>query len=56
VGFRPSDSTVEAKYASQFGKVEKLFTVADLGGWSEIQAKYFDDGAVFDQIESKLGK
>lgn len=56
VGFRPSDTAVEAKYASQFGKVEKLFTVTDLGGWSAIQAKYFDDGTVFDQIEAKLGK
>ena len=56
VGFRPFEPTIEAKYASQFGKVEKLFTVTDLGGWSEIQTKYFDDGAVFDQIEAKLGK
>jgi sulfate/thiosulfate transport system substrate-binding protein len=56
VGFRPFDPTVEAKYASQFGKIEQLFTVADLGGWGEVQTKYFDDGAVFDQIQAKLGK
>jgi sulfate/thiosulfate-binding protein len=56
VGFRPSDPAIEAKYAAQFGKVDKLFTVADFGGWDAIQAKFFDDGAVFDQIQSKLGK
>ncbi|MBF2087174.1 sulfate ABC transporter substrate-binding protein [Thermoleptolyngbya sp. C42_A2020_037] len=56
VGFRPSDPTVAAKYADQFGKVDKLFTVADFGGWDTIQTKFFDDGAVFDQIQSKLGK
>ncbi|BAU43687.1 sulfate ABC transporter substrate-binding protein [Leptolyngbya sp. O-77] len=56
VGFRPSDQTVAAKYADQFGAVDKLFTVADFGGWDDIQAKFFDDGAVFDQIQSKLGK
>jgi sulfate/thiosulfate-binding protein len=55
-GFRPSDPAIEAKYAAQFGKVDKLFTVADFGGWDAIQAKFFDDGAVFDQIQSKLGK
>lgn len=56
VGFRPSDPTIQAKYANQFGAVDKLFTVADFGGWDDIQAKFFDDGAVFDQIQSKLGK
>jgi sulfate transport system substrate-binding protein len=56
VGFRPSDPTVAAKYADQFSKVDKLFTVADFGGWDSIQAKFFEDGAVFDQIQSKLGK
>ncbi|MBD3884109.1 sulfate ABC transporter substrate-binding protein [Phormidium tenue FACHB-886] len=53
-GFRPSDSSVEQKYASQFPKVDKLFTVQDLGGWDEVQKKFFDDGAVFDQIQSKI--
>ncbi|WP_448603967.1 sulfate ABC transporter substrate-binding protein, partial [Thermoleptolyngbya sp.] len=55
-GFRPSDPAIGAKYAAQFGKVDKLFTVADFGGWDAIQTKFFDDGAVFDQIQSKLGK
>lgn len=56
VGFRPSDAAILEKYAEQYPKIDKLFTVADLGGWDEIQTKFFDDGAVFDQIQAKLGK
>ncbi len=55
-GFRPVDESVAAKYASQFPKVTKLFTVQDLGGWSKVQSEFFDDGAVFDKIQSSVGK
>lgn len=53
VGFRPVDKTVASKYASQFPTVTKLFTVTDLGGWDKVQKEFFDDGAVFDQIQAK---
>lgn len=52
VGFRPVDATVEQEVASQFPKVKTLFTVKDLGGWGDIQKKFFDDGAVFDKIQA----
>ncbi|HEY9644914.1 MAG TPA: sulfate ABC transporter substrate-binding protein [Chroococcidiopsis sp.] len=52
VGFRPSDSAVGEKYTEQFPKIDNLFTVADLGGWDEIQKKFFDDGAIFDKIQA----
>jgi sulfate transport system substrate-binding protein len=55
VGFRPVDPTVAAAYADRFGKVDTLFTVADLGGWNRVQAQFFDDGAVFDQIQAQMG-
>ncbi|MGG6296876.1 sulfate ABC transporter substrate-binding protein [Leptolyngbya sp. AN02str] len=55
-GFRPSDPTVAEKYASQYPTVENLFTVADLGGWDSVQAKFFDDGAEFDKIQAKVGR
>lgn len=55
VGFRPVDPTVGEKYASQFPKVTKLFTVQDMGGWDKVQKEFFDDGTVFDQIQAKLG-
>lgn len=56
VGFRPVDPDVATKYASQFPEIENLFTVDDLGGWATIQAKFFDDGAVFDTMLGKIGK
>lgn len=56
VGFRPVDPTVGEKYANQFPKVDKLFTVQDLGGWDKVQAEFFDDGAVFDKILAEAGK
>lgn len=52
VGFRPVDSTVTKEISSKFPQVTKLFTIADLGGWSSVQKKFFDDGAIFDQIQT----
>lgn len=52
VGFRPVDPSVSEEVASNFPKVTKLFTVKELGGWNTIQKKFFDDGAVFDQIQA----
>ncbi|MBD1806993.1 sulfate ABC transporter substrate-binding protein [Microcoleus sp. FACHB-SPT15] len=53
VGFRPVDPTVAKEVESKFPKVKTLFTVKDLGGWDEIQSKFFEDGAVFDKIQAK---
>jgi sulfate transport system substrate-binding protein len=33
--------------------VKNLGTVSDYGGWDAIQKKFFEDGAVFDQIQAK---
>ncbi|NJO77587.1 MAG: sulfate ABC transporter substrate-binding protein [Cyanobacteria bacterium RM1_2_2] len=54
VGFRPVDPSVAEKYAQQFPKVTKLFTVQDMGGWDKVQQDFFDDGAEFDRIQSKV--
>jgi sulfate/thiosulfate transport system substrate-binding protein len=56
VGFRPVDPSIGEKYANQFPKVDKLFTVQDMGGWDKVQAEFFDDGAVFDKIQAEVGK
>jgi sulfate/thiosulfate transport system substrate-binding protein len=56
VGFRPVDLTVAEEFASQYPKINKLFTVKDLGGWETVQSKFFDDGADFDKILAKAGK
>jgi sulfate/thiosulfate-binding protein len=47
--YRPSLPAVAAKHATRFPKTE-LITIEDLGGWKAAQAKFFADGAVFDQI------
>lgn len=56
VGFRPVDPTVAQEFAEQYPSVGTLFTVEDLGGWNAVQDKFFADGAIFDQIQAKVGK
>ena len=48
--YRPRDPEVAAKYASKFGKIPTLVTIADFGGWSKVQPAHFDDGGIFDKI------
>jgi len=55
-GFRPVDPTVSKEFADKYPTIKNLFTVKDLGGWSEIQSKFFDDGAIFDQMQSRIGE
>lgn len=50
VGFRPVNTDVAKEFENKFPKVNKLFTIEQLGGWSTVQSKFFDDGAIFDQI------
>jgi sulfate/thiosulfate transport system substrate-binding protein len=56
VGFRPVEATVLKEFDAQFPKVKKLFTVKDFGGWSSIDTQFFKDGAIFDQIQTKIAK
>jgi sulfate transport system substrate-binding protein len=41
-GFRPVDVGVAAEYASTFPTPTKLWTIADLGGWTAVEAGLFD--------------
>lgn len=48
--YRPRLSTVAKRYANQFPKIP-LFTIEkQFGSWREVQAKYFNDGGIFDKI------
>lgn len=48
--YRPRLESVAAKYRDQFPTL-KLYKVDDeLGGWTQVQAKHFADGGVFDSI------
>ncbi|WP_017655293.1 sulfate ABC transporter substrate-binding protein [Fortiea contorta] len=52
VGFRPVNPTVAKEVQNRFPKISRLYTVGDLGGWDSVQKKFFDDGAIFDKIQS----
>ncbi len=56
LGFRPVDETVakEKQFVELYPKVKELATVKDFGGWSEIDKKFFADGAIFDQIQGQI--
>jgi sulfate transport system substrate-binding protein len=48
--YRPRSGEAMAQYAHQFPKVN-LFTLKDtFGDWRQVQAKFFANGAIFDQI------
>ncbi|WP_081942872.1 sulfate ABC transporter substrate-binding protein [Myxosarcina sp. GI1] len=53
VGFRPVDQSVAAEFASQYPKIDKLFTIESMGGWDKVQTKFFADKAIFDKIQEK---
>ncbi len=55
LGYRPAAANLEKDKAlsDKFPKVNTLFTIKDLGGWSEVQKKFFDDGGIFDEITGK---
>jgi sulfate transport system substrate-binding protein len=55
-GFRPVNEAVAKEFSNQYPVIKKLFTVEDFGGWKKVQAEFFDDGAIFDQILAKVGK
>jgi len=47
-GFRPVDPAVAADFAADFPAPQKLWTIADLGGWSTVDPALFDkeNGAI----------
>ncbi len=55
-GFRPIETTVNKEFTKQYPAINKLFTVKDLGGWDEIQGQFFDDGAEFDKMMTKINQ
>ena len=47
--YRPTSEAVASRYAARFPKIDML-TIADFGGWADVQARHFADGGVFDSI------
>jgi sulfate/thiosulfate transport system substrate-binding protein len=48
-GFRPRLTSVEGHCGTSFARTD-LVTIANFGGWTAAQARFFADGAMFDRI------
>lgn len=53
-GFRPIDPTIAKlpEFKRQYPPIKNLRTVADYGGWKQVQNQFFADNALFDQIQA----
>lgn len=48
LGYRPAATISDPR----FPQVKTLSTIAEYGGWSDFQKKFFEDGGVYDKIEA----
>ncbi|WP_186628234.1 sulfate ABC transporter substrate-binding protein [Rhodococcus sp. BP22] len=55
-GFRPVNPDVAAEYSDKFFTPEKLRTIDDLGGWSQVDADLFGDSGAITTIYSENTK
>jgi sulfate/thiosulfate-binding protein len=51
-GYRPTLTSVLGSCGTSFPRTD-LVTIQSFGGWSAVQARFFADGAIFDQISAK---
>jgi len=49
-GFRPVLPVVLQKVKQRFAPVRQLFSVADFGGWSQVNERFFGDNGVWNRI------
>ena len=56
-GFRPVDPGVAAAFAADFPAPQKLWTIADLGGWETVDPQFFDkdNGSITKIYEQATG-
>ncbi|UBF30369.1 sulfate ABC transporter substrate-binding protein (plasmid) [Kovacikia minuta CCNUW1] len=55
VGFRPTGDAGKSKeFTEKYPPVKTLGSVEDFGGWGDAQKKFFEDGAVFDQVQAAI--
>jgi sulfate/thiosulfate-binding protein len=55
-GYRPVVESVAKQYEDKFPTPPGLFTIADFGGWSKVNTKFFDpEDSIVQRIESDLG-
>lgn len=49
-GYRPSNKKILKEFSDKFDLKIKMWNIKDFGGWNQAYKKYFEDGAMFDQI------
>ncbi len=49
-GYRPTNETILKSFSDKFDLNVKLCKIDDFGGWDAAYEKFFDDGAIFDEI------
>ena len=56
-GYRPVDEAVLEEFADDFPEPANLFTIEDVGGWSEVSTKFFDpEAGLIADIQRELGE
>jgi len=55
-GYRPVDPEVEKAVAGQFPVVDTLFTIDDLGGWTEVGKTIFGPDGIYDKATAAANK
>lgn len=55
-GYRPSNPDILKQFADTFNLNVNLVTINDFGGWDGAYEKFFNDGAIFDQIMTEVNK
>lgn len=51
--YRPTDAEILEEYEGVFDFSIEMVTIDDFGGWDNAYSKFFEDGAIFDQIYAK---
>ena len=54
--YRPTNTTVLERFAKQFPEIDFFRVEKTFGSWESAQAKFFAEGALFDQIYSKSAR
>ncbi len=49
-GYRPRNQAIAERYATRFPDLQLFEIDRNFGGWKKAQAKFFAEGAIFDQI------
>ena len=54
--YRPTDPEVIAQFSSTFPSIERFTVQKAFGNWDQANAKFFAEGAIFDQLYSAAAK